>query len=158
MRPFVSIALLSLVFCVGCSSKPRPPLEYDKEVVCKRLNTAGYVAAVVSLKASKVDHDADLSRYVVVLDTIREVMVNMPSEGFIAILPAVQEAIANKYGEGHEEAILIGAKLAQNLLEEAEELIIRNPKWLEKRDDLADMLASFLKGAKEGIEAYGGDR
>lgn len=152
----LSSALLVLLVCTGCS-RPKEPLEYDKDKICKRLNTAGYVAAIASLKVSKVDPETDLSKYDVVITTISEVMANMPQEGFKAVLPAVQKKIEEKYGDGNREYILIGSKLAANLLEEMEDKLQKNPKWVEHRDDLASMLSSFLDGASEGIKAYGGN-
>lgn len=147
---FVPVLLLA---SVGCTPKP-VALEYDKDKVCKTLHQAGYVAAVLGLKTAKVDPATDLEPYKVVCTTISEVLAEMPTAGFSAVLPEAKKRLEAKYGTDNKAYVLAGTKVLEGLLGELEDRLQKNPKWVTHRDDLAEMLASFLDGAVEGIEAF----
>lgn len=154
MRTNLILGSVMLMLVVGCGKRPSNPLEYDKDVVCRRLERAGYVAAIVGLKAAKVEQNDDVEKYAVVVRAIEEIFVEMPDEGLAVLIPAMKERIEKKFGEDSPNT-LIGLKVFETLVEELEERFQKNPKWLDKRDDLAAMISSFLRGALDGIEAYG---
>jgi CelD/BcsL family acetyltransferase involved in cellulose biosynthesis len=156
------LTLWLTVLLVGCNSNNRktPPsttttkTEWTPQKRKAAAFKAGEAVAVGYLLLEKPS-EANVEAVKGLADKLSEVTRASKKEGFKAMLPEIEAAIARKFPYPDKKAErLMAGKLAALMVDELDALFKRHPDWKADRIKTTEVIDSFCKGASRTLDEY----
>lgn len=150
-RAVLCAALVLACVPMGCGEKPA---KLTPEQIIKICDEGGQAAALAWVAAAKPSAD-QITQVKFVLDEISAAMASYQGEGFIGMLPQINEVI-NATIKGEDERAVALRKLAHllasNALVSLDDLFYKHPDWEKKGAQASQYVAAFTSGASKALD------
>lgn len=156
----VGIVLCAALLCGGCAKETKPDsgqptvkVQLTPEQIAKICHGAGQVSALSWVAIAQPTQD-DVNAVKFVIGEIDRAMVNYQGQGFLGMLPQIDEAIKKAIPGTDKRSVALrrlAHLLASTGLVSLDNLFFSHPDWSQKGDQAAGYVRAFGEGALEEL-------